>query len=63
VSKDVVELAAAIRVRHGSRAPDRLQPASCLQLLGDEHLLLTGDAAFRPAAGLNVRVLTGPPLG
>jgi predicted nucleic acid-binding protein len=62
LSKDVVELAAAIRVRHGLRTPDALQAASCLQL-GDEHLFLTGDAAFRRVAGLNVRVLTGSPVG
>ena len=62
LSKDVVELAAAIRVRHGLRTPDALQAASCLQL-GDEHLFLTGDAAFRRVAGLNVRVLTGSPAG
>jgi hypothetical protein len=36
--------------------PDALQAASCLQL-GDEHLFLTGDAAFRRLAGLNVIVL------
>lgn len=62
LSKDVVELAAAIRVRHGLRTPDALQAASGLQL-GDEHLFLTGDAAFRQVAGLNVSVLTGSPAG
>lgn len=62
LNKDVVELAAAIRVRHGLRTPDALQAASCLQL-GDEHLLLTGDAVFRRVVGLNVRVLTGSPVG
>lgn len=54
----VVELAAAIRVRHGLRTPDALQAASCLQL-GAEHLFLTGDAAFMRVAGLNVKVLAG----
>lgn len=58
LSKDVVELAAAIRVRHGLSTPDALQASSCLQL-GVEHLFLTGDTAFRRVAGLNVRVLTG----
>lgn len=57
LSKDVVELAAAIRVRHGLRTPDALQTASCLQL-GAEHMFLTGDTAFRRVAGLQVKVLT-----
>lgn len=57
LSRDVVELAAAIRVRHGLRTPDALQAASCLQL-GTQHLFLTGDAAFKRVAGLNVKVLS-----
>ena len=57
LTKDVVELAAAIRARHGLRTPAALQAASCLQL-GDKHLFLSGDAAFRRVAGLNVRLLT-----
>ena len=56
LSKDVVELAAAIRAKHGL-TPDALQAASCLQL-GDEHLFLSGDATFRRVAGLHVKVLT-----
>jgi predicted nucleic acid-binding protein len=56
LTKEVVELAAAIRARHGLRTPDALQAASCLQL-GAEHILLTGDAAFKRVAGLNVKVL------
>ena len=56
LTKDVVELAAAIRVKHGLRTPDSLQAASCLQL-GTEHLFLTGDAAFKRVNGLNVKVL------
>lgn len=56
LSKDVVELAAAIRVRHGLRTPDALQAASCLQL--GTHLFLTGDAAFQRVTGLNVTVLS-----
>lgn len=56
MSRDVVELAAAIRVRHGLRTPDALQAASCLQL-GSNHLFLTGDAAFRRVAGLKVTLL------
>lgn len=57
LTKDVIELAAAIRVQTGLKTPDALQAASCLQL-GGEHLFLTGDSAFRRVAGLNVTVLT-----
>lgn len=56
LTRDVVELAAAIRVQTGLKTPDALQAASCLQL-GGEHLFLTGDSAFMRVAGLNVRVL------
>ncbi len=56
LSKDVIELAAAIRVQTGLKTPDALQAASCLQL-GEEHLLLTGDSAFCRVVGLNVKVL------
>ena len=56
MNKDVVELAAAIRVKHGLRMPDALQAASCLQL-GTNHQFLTGDAAFKRVAGLNAKVL------
>ena len=52
-----VELATAIRVRHGLRTPDALQAASCLQL-GRDHLLLTGDATFQRVQGLNVSLIT-----
>jgi predicted nucleic acid-binding protein len=57
LSKNVVELATAIRVRHGLRTPDALQAASCLQL-GARHRFLTGDTAFKKVAGLNIRMLT-----
>jgi predicted nucleic acid-binding protein len=57
LTKDVVELAAAIRVQTGLKTPDALQAASCLQL-GGEHIFLTGDGTFRRVAGLNVSVLT-----
>ena len=57
LNKDVVELAAAIRAKHGLRTPDALQAASCIQL-GAEHLFLSGDSAFRRVGGLNVKVLT-----
>jgi predicted nucleic acid-binding protein len=56
LSRDVVELAAAIRVRHGLRTPDALQAASCLQL-GAAHLFFSGDAAFAKVSGLQVRLL------
>ena len=56
LSREIVELAAAIRARHGLRTPDALQAASCLQL-GPQHVLLTGDAAFQRVQGLNVVVL------
>ena len=57
LTRDVVELAAAIRVMTGLKTPDALQAASCLQLGGD-HLFLTGDSAFKRVAGLNVKVLS-----
>lgn len=57
LNREVVELATAIRVRHGLRTPDALQAASCMQL-GAEHLLLTGDAAFQRVQGLKVALLT-----
>ena len=57
LTKDVVELAAAIRVHTGLKTPDALQAASCLQL-GSEHIFLTGDKAFSRIAGLNVKVLS-----
>ena len=56
LTQDVVELATAIRVKHGLRTPDALQAASCLQL-GRQHLFLTGDAGFKQVTGLNVKVL------
>ena len=57
LTKDVVELAAAIRAKHALRTPDCLQAASCLQL-GPDHLFLTGDAVFTRVEGLNVKVLS-----
>ena len=53
LTRDVVELAAVVRVRHGLRTPDALRAACCLQW-GAGHRLLTGDAAFQRVAGLNV---------
>ena len=57
LTKDVVELATAIRVRHSLRTPDALQAASCLQI-GAGHVFFTGDAAFERVEGLNVRRLS-----
>jgi len=57
LTRDVVELAAAIRAKHGLRTPDALQAASCLQL-GVDHVFLSGDSSFKRVGGLNVRVLT-----
>jgi predicted nucleic acid-binding protein len=56
LTRDVVELATVIRVKHGLRTPDSLQAACCLQL-GAKHVFLTGDATFARVAGLNVKVL------
>lgn len=58
LTRDVVELATVIRVKHGLRTPDALQAACCLQL-GAKHVFLTGDTAFERVAGLNVKVLAG----
>lgn len=58
LTKEVVELAAAIRVKHGLKTPDALQAASCLQL-GVDHLFLTGDLSFQRVSGLSVKLLTG----
>lgn len=56
LTRDVVELAAAIRVKHGLRTPDALQAACCLQL-GADHLFLSGDSAFKRVAGLCVKAV------
>lgn len=57
LSRDVVELATAIRIKHGLRTPDALHAASCLHLATD-HVFLTGDAGFRKVSGLATRLLT-----
>jgi predicted nucleic acid-binding protein len=56
LSKQVVELATAMRVHHNLRTPDALQAASCLQV-GPDHSFITGDAGFRKVTGLNVMLL------
>ena len=53
LSKDVVELATSIRVKHGMKTPDALQAASCLQL-GSNHLFFSGDTAFKRVNGLHL---------
>jgi predicted nucleic acid-binding protein len=57
LTRDVIELATAIRVKHNLRTPDALQAACCLQL-GAQHLFLTGDVAFRKVAALNVEIVS-----
>jgi predicted nucleic acid-binding protein len=59
MTRDVVELATAIRVQAGLKTPDALQAAACLQL-GAGHLFLTGDSTFRRVDGLNASPLTKP---
>ena len=56
LTREVVELATEIRVRHRLRTPDALQAACCLQL-GSEHVFITGDSVFRNVAALNALVL------
>lgn len=56
LTRDVVELAAAVRVRHGLRTPDALQAACCLQL-GPTHVMLTGDLTFRQVTGLKIALI------
>lgn len=56
LSRDVIELATAIRVKHALRTPDALHAASCIHL-GRPHVFLTGDAGFRKVSGLNTRLL------
>lgn len=53
----VVDLATAIRARHGLKTPDALHAACCLQL-GNEHVFFTGDAAFQRVAGLHVALVS-----
>jgi predicted nucleic acid-binding protein len=57
LTRDVVELATAIRAKHGLRTPDALHAASCIHM-GQNHVFLTGDAGFRKVGGLTVRLLT-----
>ena len=57
LTKDVVELATAIRAKHGLKTPDALQAASCLQL-GTAHKFLSGDPTFARVDGLSVTLLT-----
>lgn len=53
---DSVNLAAAIRARHGLKTPDALQEAACCLQLGANHVFLSGDKGFRRVPGLNVHV-------
>jgi predicted nucleic acid-binding protein len=56
LNQEVVELATAVRVKPGLRTAAALQAASCSQL-GPQHFFITGDAAFKKVAALNVRLL------
>lgn len=56
LTKNVVELAAAIRVGHGLTTPDALQAAKCLQV-DASNSFLSGDSASRRVDGLNVNVV------
>jgi len=57
LTRDVVELATAVRVKHGLRTPDALQAASCLQL-GPQHTFITGDATFKKVTALKVELMS-----
>jgi predicted nucleic acid-binding protein len=56
LTKTVVELATHIRAGSGLKTPDCLQAACCLQL-GQGHVFVTGDAAFKRVVGLKVKLL------
>ncbi len=56
LSAAVVDVATDLRARFGLRTPDALQAACCLQL-GEEAVLITGDAAFERVPGLNLVVV------
>lgn len=56
ISTTVIDLATALRARHGLKTPDALQAACCLQL-GADHLFLTGDKGFRHVDGLHVQMV------
>lgn len=58
LTQPVIELATVIRARHGLRAPDALQAASCLNFSG-RHAFLTGDRGFARVEGLNTILLKG----
>lgn len=53
---NVIDLATAIRARHGLKTPDALHAACCLQL-GPEHVFVTGDKGFGRVSGLRVQVV------
>lgn len=56
LSTAVIDLATAIRARHGLKTPDALQAACCLQL-GPNHRFMTGDKAFQKVVGLQIHLL------
>ena len=56
LSPAVVEQATTLRANHGLRTPDALQAACCLQL-GQNAVMLSGDADFERIAGLKLRLI------
>ena len=52
----VVDLATTLRANYGLRTPDALQAACCLEL-GQDTVMISGDADFERIAGLNLRLI------
>lgn len=58
LSREVVEAATVLRVKHGLHTPDALQAASCMHLAAQRrsaHLFFTGDASFKKVTGLSTQ--------
>jgi len=56
LSPAVVDLATTLRANNGLRTPDALQAACCLQL-GQDAVMLSGDADFERIAALKLRLI------
>ena len=52
----VVDLATTLRANYGLRTPDALQAACCLEV-GQDTVMISGDADFERIAGLNLRLI------
>lgn len=52
----VVDLATTLRASYGLRTPDALQAACCLQL-GQDAVMLSGDASFARVEPLKLRLI------